>query len=124
MITVNSSKTDAGSLNVTVALASRPSLNANELFEVETPLGPMTLRITGLQDTSEITNPKKEAHQGKEEEPRVLLLEIPGEWLEAALLEEAYCGMMVDVDDDLPGYSAPTRWCSWLAQFGLLKQLR
>merc|ERR1739848_331294 len=73
------------SLRVTVALSVHPPA-ADGLFEMATPLGPVTLRLEGLRDTALSEAPAKEVPleekpDDEQDAPRVLLLTLPSEWL-------------------------------------------
>jgi len=114
---------DAGYLRVKASVASAPRAQEG-LFEISTPLGIARLRIEGLDDSARRASVEKAAAPG-EDDLAVLLLSVPTEWLEPALLRRAWDQRLVDVaDPDNASCGVEgSAWRSWLGQWGRISRL-
>jgi len=117
-----------GGLEVTVALHSPPPAEEG-LFEVGTPLGPVTLRLDGLRDTrSEVPECAIGASdQEVDKDDQVLVISLSPEWLEPSLLSAAWDEKTLEIGEAQQGEAVEAgsgaAWRAWLGQWGELSRL-
>mmetsp|Transcript_75967 Transcript_75967/g.162992 ORF Transcript_75967/g.162992 Transcript_75967/m.162992 type:complete len:1078 (-) Transcript_75967:163-3396(-) len=113
-----------GSLSVKVALHTPPPATEG-LFEVGTPLGLVTLRLEGVEDSAlegEKAEATAEAEATEEESDPVLLLALPSDWLEPCLRRAAWDAKAIELGGASDDEGAA--WRAWLAQWGEVSRLQ
>jgi hypothetical protein len=108
------------------------------LYEVSTPLGVVQLRLDGVSD-SLVEESQVSTSSGTEDgNESLLLLTLPGEWFEPALLRRAWDAQAVDLclDDEACADSIRERseevtegrsgleWRRWLQQWGKVRRIQ
>jgi len=117
---LSSDRNDRESLGtmVVVALAARPPMKSG-LFEVSTPLGPVSLRLEGLQDSLVSVAPECCYD--------TLVVDLPVDWLDEDLVDYALDQQCIEVVGTLEEGIKPlsgAAWHAWLAQWGCVDKLQ
>jgi hypothetical protein len=103
---------------VVVALAARPPMDSG-LFEVSTPLGPVSLRLEGLQDSL--------VSSVSESSCDTLVVDLPMDWVDEDLVDDALDQQCIKVVGTLEEATQPlsgAAWQAWLAQWGCVDKLQ
>jgi hypothetical protein len=128
-------------LDVVVALPSSPPAK-DGLFEVSTPIGLAELRIDTVGDSlleALPVLPNDASRECTKDIENALLMRLPAEWFEPALLRRAWASKSVDLckeedaEPNVSGYAdesdgkgeghSGAAWWSWLEQWGEVHQL-